>query len=110
MSFTLSGHGVGFCPAKGRGVHLSTLISTMGRHASKHSVCKSCVWEPLIAKHLVIGRESLCMHGVQASADTLLCGLLHSLFGTVRGDHPPACEGHKVYQHYFAQLHVPTQA
>ena len=97
MNFTLSGHGVGSCPAKGRGVHLSTLISTAGMRASKHSVCEGCMWEPLIAKHPVIGQESPCERGVQASADTLLRGPLHSLFGTVQGNHPPACKGHIVY-------------
>ncbi len=102
MSFTLSGHGVGSCPAKGRGVYLSTLISTAGRRASKHCVCKSCMWEPLIAKHLVIGQELSCVRGVQASADAPLRGPLHSLFGMIRGDHPPACEGHKVYWRNFA--------
>jgi hypothetical protein len=110
MSFTLSGHGMGSCPAKGRGVHLSTLISTAGRHASKHSVCEGRIWEPLIAKHLVIGRESSCEHGVQASADTLLHSLLHSLLCTIWGDHPPACKGHEVYWRRFARSHVPTQA
>ncbi len=111
MSFTLSGHGVGSCPAKGRGIHLSTLISTtMGRHASKHSVCKSCMWELLIAKHPVIGRESLRERGVQTSADTLLRSPLHSLLCTIQGDHPPVCKGHKVYWRRFVQSHVPTQA
>jgi hypothetical protein len=110
MIFTLSGHGVGSCPAKGRGVYLSTLISATGRRASKHRVCKSRMQELLIAKHPVIGRESSCKLGVQASADTPLRGPLHSLLCTVRGDHPPACKGHKVYQRCFAQLHVPTQA
>jgi hypothetical protein len=101
MSFTLPGHGVCSCPAKGRGVHLSTLISTMGRHASKQRVFKSCMWESLIAKHLVISRESSCEHGVQASVDTPLRGPLHSLLCTVQGNHPPACKGHKVYQRCF---------
>jgi hypothetical protein len=110
MSFTLSGHGVGSSPAKGCGVYLSTLISTPGRRASKHCVCKSCMWEPLIVKHPGIGRESSSERGVQASADTPLRGPLYSLFGTVRGNHPPACEGHKVYWRSFVQLHVPTQA
>ncbi len=95
MSFTLSGHGVGSCPAKGCGVYLSTLISTAGRRVSKHSVCKGCMWEPLIAKHPVIGRESSCEHGVQASADTPLRSPLHSLLCMIRGDHPPACKGHE---------------
>ncbi len=105
MSFTLTGHGVGSCPAKGRGVHLSTLISTTGRRASKKRVCKSCMWEPLIAKHPVIGRELSCERGVQASADTPLRSPLHSLLCTIRGDHPPACEGHKVY---WCSLHNRT--
>ncbi len=94
MSFTLSGHGVGSCPAKGCGVHLSTLISTTGRHASKHHVCKSCMREPLLAKHPVISWESSCEHGVQAIADTPLRSPLHSLLCMVRGNHPPACKGH----------------
>ncbi len=103
MSFTLPGHGVCSCPAKGRGVCLSTLISTTGRHASKKRVSKSCMWEPLIAKHPVISRESWCECGVQASADTPLHSPLHSLLRTIRGDHPPACKGHKVYWRSFAQ-------
>jgi hypothetical protein len=65
MSFTLSSHGVGSCPAKGRGIHLSTLISTAGMCASKHSVCKSCMREPHIAKHPVIGRKLSCKRGVK---------------------------------------------
>jgi hypothetical protein len=102
MSFTLPGHGVCSCPAKGRGVCLSTLISTTGRRASKKHVSKSRIQEPLIAKHLVISRESSCERGVQASADTLLRSPLHSLLCTIWGDHPPACEGHKVYWRSFA--------
>jgi hypothetical protein len=109
MSCTLPGHGVGSCPAKGRGVHLSTLISTGGRHASKHSVCKSRMWEPLIAKHPVIGRGLSCKHGAQASADTLLRSPLHSLLCTIRGNHPPACKGHEVYWHRFARSHIPLR-
>ncbi len=110
MSFTPPGHGVCSCPAKGRGVCLSTLISTTGRRASKKHVDKSCMREPLIAKHPVISWESLFEHGVQASADTPLRSPLHSLLCTIRGDHPPACKGHKVYWRCFARLHVPTQA
>ncbi len=110
MSCTPSGHGVGSCPAKGHGVYLSTLISTTRRRASKHSVCKSCMWEPLIAKHPVIGQELSCKRGVQASVDTPLRSPLHSLLCTIRGDHPPACKGHEVCWRRFAQSHVPTQA
>jgi hypothetical protein len=80
MSFTLPGHGVCSCPAKGRGVCLSTLISTTGRCASKKRVSKSCMREPLIAKHPVVSRELSCERGVQASADTPLHSPLHSLF------------------------------
>jgi hypothetical protein len=68
MSFTLSRHGVGSCPAKGCGVCLSTLISATGRRASKKCVSKSCMREPVIAKHPVISQESSCKRGVQASA------------------------------------------
>jgi hypothetical protein len=110
MSFTLPGHGVGSCPAKGQGVHLSTFISTAGRRASKQCVCKSCTWEPLIAKPPVISWKLSCKHGVQASADTPLHSPLHSLLCMVRGNHPPACKGHKVYPRNLAQSHVPTQA
>jgi hypothetical protein len=110
MSFTLSGHGVSSCPAKGRGTFLSKLISNAGKCASKHSVYKSCMWETLIAKHPVIGLKLTCKRRVQASVNTPLRGPLHSLFGTVRGDHPSACEGHEVYRCNFAQSHVPTQA
>ncbi len=101
MSFTLPGHGVGSCPAKGREVCLSTLISTTGRRASKKHVSKSCMWEPLIAKHPVVSRESSCEHGVQASADTPLRNPLHSLLCMIRGDHSLACKGHKVYWRSF---------
>ncbi len=110
MSFTLPGHGVCSCSAKVRGVCLSTLISTMGRCASKKRVSKSHMQEPLIANHSVISRESSCEHGVQASVDTLLSSPLHSLLCTIRGNHPPACEGLKVYPRCFAQSHVPTKA
>ncbi len=110
MSFTLPGHGVCSCPAKGHGVCLSTLISTTGRCASKKRISKSCMQEPLIAKHPVVSRESSCKHGVQASAGTPLRSLLHSLLCTIQGDHRPACEGHEVYWRRFAQSHVPTQA
>ncbi len=82
MSFTLPGHGVCSCPAKGCGICLSTLISTTGRRASKKRVSKSCMQEPLIAKHPVISRESLCKCGVQASADSPLRSQLHSLLCT----------------------------
>jgi hypothetical protein len=68
------------------------------------------VWEPLIAKHLVIGWESSCKHGVQASSYAPLHGQLHSLLCVVHVNHPPGGEGHKVYWRCFANLHVPTQA
>ncbi len=80
MSFTLPGHGVCSCPAKGRGVCLSTLISTTGRRASKKRVSKSCMREPLIAKHPVVSQKSSCKRGVQASADTPLRSPLHVFF------------------------------
>jgi hypothetical protein len=80
MSFILPGREVCSCPAKGRGVCLSTLISTTGRHASKKSASKSHMREPLIVKHPVVSRESLCKRGVQASADTPLRSPLNSLF------------------------------
>jgi hypothetical protein len=102
MSFTLSGHEVSSCLAKGHGIYLSTLISTAGRRASKHSVCKSRMWEPLIAEHPVIGRKLSCKHGVQASEDAPLRGPLYSLFGMIRGNHPLACKGHEVYRRNFA--------
>ncbi len=110
MSFTFPGHGMCSCPSKGCGVCLGTLVSTMGRCTSKQCVSKSCVWKPLIAKHPVIGWESLCKHGVQASAYTLLHSQLHSLLHALWGNHPPGGKGHKVYWCCFVQSHVPTQA
>jgi hypothetical protein len=110
MSFTFSGHGVCSCPSKERGERLSTLVLTTGRCTSKQRASKSHVWELLIAKHPVISQESLCKRGVQASAYTMLCGQLYSLFCMLRGNHPPSWEGHKVYWRCFAQSHVPTQA
>ncbi len=109
MSFTLPSHGVCSCPAKGCGVCLSTLISTTGRRVSKHSVCKSHMRELLIAKHPVISRESLCKRGVQASADTPLRSPLHSLLCMIRGIHPPACKGHKVYWRKFGDRTCPLR-
>jgi hypothetical protein len=109
MSFAFPSHGVCSCPSKGFGVCLSTLVPTTGRCTSKQRVSKSCVWESLIAKHLAVGRELLCKHGVQASVDATLRSQLYGLLCMLRGNHPPGCEGHKVYQHCFAQLHVPTQ-
>jgi hypothetical protein len=82
----------------------------MGRCPSKECVSKGRVWEPLIAKHLVIGWESLCKRGIQASAYAPLRGQLNSLLGAVQGNHPPGGEGHKAYWRRFALLHVPTQA
>ena len=110
MSFTLPGHGVCSCPANGRGVCLSTLISTTGRRASKKRVSKSCMREPLIAKHPVVSQKLSCEHGVQASADTPLRSPLHSLLCTIQGNHLLAFKGHEVYWRNFVQLHVPTQA
>ena len=110
MSFTFPGHGVCSCPSKGCGVCLSTLVPTTGRCTSKQRVSKSHVWELLIAKHSVASRESSCKRGVQASVDAMLRSQLYSLLCTLRGNHPPGCEGHTVYWGCFAQLHVPTQA
>jgi hypothetical protein len=110
MSFTFPGHGVCSCPSKGCEVYLSTLVPTTGRCTSKQGVSKGCVWEPLIAKHLVIGRELLCECGVQASVYALLRGKLYSLLCALRGNYPRGCDGHKLYWGCFAQLHVPTQA
>ncbi len=97
MSFAFSGHGVCSCPSKGCEVCLSTLVLAMGRCTSKQRVSKSRVWESLIAKHPVVSRESLRKHGVQASADAMLHSQLYSLLCTLWGNHPPGCEGHKVY-------------
>jgi hypothetical protein len=110
MSFTFIGHGVCSCPSKGRGECLSILVPTTGRCTSKQSVSKSCVWELLIAKHPVISRESSCKRGVQASVYTMLVSQLYSLLCMLWGNHPPGCEGHKVFRHCFARSHVPTQA
>ncbi len=110
MSFTFPGHGVCSCPSKGCEVCLSTLVPITGRCTSKQCVSKGCVWDPLIAKHPVIGRELLCKRGVQASAYAPLCSQLYSLLCTLWGNHPPGCKGHKVYRRCFAQSHVPTQA
>jgi hypothetical protein len=110
MSFTFPGHGVCSCPSKGCGVCLSTLIPTTGRCTSKQCVSKGRVWEPLIAKHLVIDLELSCECGVQASAYAPLRSQLYSLFCALQGNHPPGCEGHKVYWLCFAQSHAPTQA
>ncbi len=62
MSVTFPGHGVCSCPSKGCGVCLSTLVPTTGRCTSKQGVSKGRVWELLIAKHLVVSRESSCKH------------------------------------------------
>ncbi len=110
MSFTFPGHGVCSCPSKGCGVCLSTLVPTAGRCTSKYCVSKGCVWKPLIAKHCVIGRESVCKRGVQASAYALLRSQLYSLLRTLWDNHPPGSEGCKVYWCCFVPLHMPTQA
>jgi hypothetical protein len=110
MGFTFPGHEVCSCPSKVCGLRLGTLVSTTGRCPSKQCVSKGRVWEPLIAKHPVIGQELLCKHGVQVTAYTLLRGRLHSLLCMVWGNHPPGGKGHKVYWHCFAQSHMPTQA
>jgi hypothetical protein len=110
MSFTFPGHGVCSCPSKGWGVCLSTLVPTTGRYTSKQCASKGRVWEPLTAKHLVIGRELPCKRGVQASAYPLLRSQLYSLLCALRVNHPQGCKGHNVHQRCFARLHVPTQA
>jgi hypothetical protein len=110
MSFTFPGHGVCSCSSKGCGEFLSTLVPTTGRCISKQCVSKGCVWKPLIAKYLVISWESPCKRGVQASAYAPLRSQLYSLLCALQGNHRLGCEGHKVYQRCFAQLHVPTQA
>ncbi len=110
MSFTFPGHGVCSCPSKGCGVCLSTLVPIMGGCTSKQCVSKGCVWESLIAKHLVISRELSCKCRVQASVYALLHGQLYSLLCALWGNHPPGWEGHKVYWRCFAQMHMPTQA
>jgi hypothetical protein len=102
MGFTFPGHGMCSCPSKGYGVRVGTLVSTTGRCPSEQCVSKGCVWEPLIAKHPVIGRELSCECGVQASVYAPLRGQLHSLLCTVRGNHPPGSKDHKVYWCCFA--------
>ncbi len=68
------------------------------------------MWKLLIVKHPVIGQESSCKRGVQASVYAPLRSRLCSLFCALRGNHPPGNKGHKVYWNCFAQSHVPTQA
>ncbi len=102
MSFTFPGHGVCFCPSKGCGVRLSTLVPITGVCTSKECVIKGRVWEPLIAKHLVIGQELSCKRGVQASVYASLRSQLYSLLCVLRGNHPPGCKGHKIFWRCFA--------
>ncbi len=85
------------CPSKGCGECLSTLVPSTGRCTSKQHVSKSHVWKLLIAKHPVISWELLCKRGVQAIVYATLRSQLYSLPCTLRGNHPPGCEGHKVY-------------
>jgi hypothetical protein len=109
MSFTLPGHGVCYCPSKRCGVCLSALVPTMGRCTSKQCVSKGRVWKPFIAEHPVIGRESLCKCGVQASAYGLLRSQLHSLLCALQGNHPPSGEGHKLYWRCFGNPTCPLR-
>ena len=110
MGFTFSGHWVRSCPAKGCGIYLGTLVSTTGGCPSKHSVCESRMWEPLIAKHPVIGRKSSCKSGVKACVNAPLRGQLDSPFGSFRGYHPPGRESLKVNWRGLARPHMPIQA
>ncbi len=89
---------------------LEHTCSHYGKVTSKQHVSKSCVWELLIAKHLVISQELSCKRGVQASAYIMLCSQLYSLLCTLWGNRPPGCEGHKVYWRCFVRSHVLTQA
>jgi hypothetical protein len=68
------------------------------------------MWEPLVAKHPVIGRKLSCKNGVKACANTHLRGQLNGLFGTIRGYHPSGRESIKVNWRGLARPHVPTQA
>ncbi len=69
------------------GIYLGALVSTTGWRPCKHSVSESRMRKPLIAKHLVISRETSCKGGVEACASTPLRGQLDGLFSTDRGYH-----------------------
>ncbi len=109
MGVTLASQRVRPCPAKGCGVYLGTLVPTTGRRPSKHSVSESRMWKPLIAKHLVISRETSCKSGVEACANTPLRGQLDGPFSTVRGYHPPGRKSLKVNWRSFARPNMPSQ-
>jgi hypothetical protein len=96
MGLTLAGHWMRPCPTKGCGIYLGTLVPTTGGCPSKHSVSESRMWESLVAKHPVVGRELSCKSGVKACANTSLRGQLNGPFGTIRGYHPSGRESLKV--------------
>jgi hypothetical protein len=96
MGITFASHWVRPCPTKGCGIYLGTLVPTTGWRPSKHSVSEGRMWEPLVAKHPVIGQESSCKSGVEACANTPLRGQLNGPFGTIQGYHPLGRESLKV--------------
>ena len=110
MGLTLASHWMRPCPTKRCGVYLGTLVPTTGWRPGKHSVSESRMWESLVAKHPVIGRESLCKSGVKTCANTSLRGQLNGPFGTIRGYHPSGRESLKVNRCGLARPHVPIQA
>ena len=109
MGVTLASHRVRPCPAKGCGVYLGTLVPTTGTCPSKHGVSENGTWEPLVAKHPVVGWEPLCKSGVEASSKAPLRGQLDGPFSTVRGDHPPGRKSLKVNWRSFARPNMPSQ-
>jgi hypothetical protein len=64
MGVTLCGHRMCLRPTKQCGIGLSALVALLRSGPGKHSVSKYRVWQPLIAEHPVISRESLCKRWV----------------------------------------------
>ena len=110
VGLTLALHRVSTCPSEGGRVHLCHFITSLGGGRGKHGVRKNGMWESLVAKHPVIGREAAGQGRVQASSYAALGRHDHCAFCTVRGDHPPGGQGLGVDWRKFARANVAIKA
>jgi hypothetical protein len=110
VGLTLALHWVGTRPSKGCRIHLCHFITSFRGGRSKHGVHNNGVWESLVAKHLVIGREAAGKCRIKAWFYPVLGCHDHCAFSTVRVNHPPGGQGLGVNRRNFARANVATKA
>ena len=110
MCLTFSGHRVCSRRSKGRGINLRTFITALGCRSSEHGIGKGRVWEPLVAKHPVIGREASREGRVQACSNATLGRSLDSPFCALWGYQPSSGKSQGVNRGSLAGSHITSQA